>query len=350
MATMRDVARRANVSIATVSFTLSNNKPVAPATRARVELAIKELGFRRNEVARALASRRSHVLALLYPALQHRFSGTAVHFFTSAARRASELGYNLILSPISNDAGQLGDLTAGGLVDGVLLMEVQLDDPRVGRLQELGTPFALIGRTRDPSNLTYVDIDFETTIAASIDHLSTLGHTQIALLTGSVGSSELKDYGPVVRAETSYRQIMAAREAPVVLLSCDETPASGRDAARRLLEVAPQTTAVIVMNEQGAFGLISGLTHHGVRVPEDVSVISVSSSAEMAAMSDPTLTLMASPGIDLGRMGVDALIAKLEGRAEDGETQTLVPCHFIDGESTAIVRQGAKPAGAVGLD
>lgn len=337
---MRDVARRANVSIATVSFTLNNNKPVAPATRARVELAIEELGFRRNEVARALASRKSHILAVLYPALQHRFGGTAVHFFTSAARRASELGYNLILCPISNDAGQLNDLTASGLVDGVLLMEVQLDDPRVDRLRAAGTPFALIGRTRDPADLTYVDIDFETTIQASIDHLSGLGHTKVALLTGSVGSSQLKDYGPVVRAEATYRQVMDDRNSPAVLLSCDETPASGRDAANRLLELTPETTAVIVMNEQAAFGLVSGLIRRGVRVPEDVSVISISSTAEMAAISDPTLTLMASPGVDLGKMGVEALIARLEGRANEAETQTLVPCHFIAGESTAHVRIG----------
>ncbi|WP_235928838.1 LacI family DNA-binding transcriptional regulator [Marisediminicola senii] len=337
---MRDVARLADVSVATVSFTLNNTKPVAPATRERVEQAIRDLGFRRNEVARALASKRSRVLAVLYPALQHRFGGTVVHFFTSAARRASELGYNLILSPIDNDAGQLGDLTAGGLVDGVLLMEVQLDDPRVTSLLQTGTPFAIIGRTREPDLLTYVDIDFETTMAASIEYLSNLGHTRIALVTGSVGSSLLTDYGPVVRTEATYGAIMATRDGDAVMISCDETPAAGRDAASRLIEASPDLTAVIVMNEQAAFGLVSGFRNLGFRVPEDISVISMSSSAEMAAMSDPTLTLMAAPGVELGRMGVDALVDKLEGRAANGETQVLLPCVLVEGESTARVREG----------
>ena len=85
---------------------------------------MQELGFRRNVVGRALASKRTRIIALLFPALQHSFSGTVVHFFTSAAAAARELGYNLVLWPISNDAGQTTELTSSGLVDGVILMEI----------------------------------------------------------------------------------------------------------------------------------------------------------------------------------------------------------------------------------
>jgi len=340
MATMRDVARLAGVSIATVSFTVNNTKPVSAPTRQKVEDAMVALGFRRNELARALASKQSRIIALLYPALQHRFSGTAVNFFTSAARAASDLGYSLVLWPVSNDADQLSALTAGGLVDGVMLMEVQMDDERVETLVASNTPFTLIGRTRHPEALTYVDIDFENTIRESVARLEELGHHKIALVTGSVGENELSGYGPVVRTSQTYSDVMRERGREPVLISCDETPAAGREAAAELLAVAPDTTAIIVMNEYAAFGIVGGLVSHGVRVPEDMSVLSVSSSPEMAGMSDPQLTLMASPGVELGRLGAVALIDKLEGRSAS-IPQTLLPCVYAGGLSTAPARTSA---------
>jgi DNA-binding LacI/PurR family transcriptional regulator len=346
MVTMRDVAKRADVSIATVSFTVNNSKAVSPATRARVEQAMEELGFRRNMVARALASRRTRVIALLYPALQQRLSGTAAKFFTSAAKTAGELGYTLVLWPVSADAEQITDLTAGGLVDGVLLMQVQLDDPRVDRLVESGTPFAMIGRTRDPSGLTFVDIDSENTTVAALDYLTGLGHRRIALLT-SEGGSALPHFGPTERTRETYLTEMRGRGLDPALFACGETPADGRLAARELRERASDATAVMVLNENAAFGLLNELRHLGVSVPRDMSILSVGSSPEIAAIADPELTLMISPADELGRMGVEALIDRLEGREERGN-HTLVMCAFQEGSSTAPPpdrASGDRPSG-----
>ncbi|WP_240605960.1 LacI family DNA-binding transcriptional regulator [Planctomonas deserti] len=337
MVTMRDVARRADVSIATVSFTVNNSKTVSPATRARVEQAMEELGFRRNMVARALASRRTRVIALLYPALQQRLSGTAVKFFTSAAKTAGDLGYTLVLWPVSNDAEQVTQLTSGGLVDGVLLMQVQLDDPRVDRLVETGTPFAMIGRTRDPSGLTFVDIDSENTTVAALDYLTGLGHRRIALLT-SDGDSAVPHFGPTERTRATYLVEMGRRGLDPVMLECGETPQAGRLAADELYARAPETTAVMVLNENAAFGLLNGLRHLGVSVPGDMSILSVGSSPDIAAIADPALTLMVSPADELGRMGVEALVDRLEGREERGN-HTLVMCAFHEGSSTAPPRR-----------
>jgi DNA-binding LacI/PurR family transcriptional regulator len=333
MVTMRDVAKRADVSIATVSFTVNNSKAVAPVTRARVEQAMEELGFRRNMVARALASRRTRVIALLYPALQQQLSATAVKFFTSAAKTAGDLGYTLVLWPVSNDAEQVTDLTEGGLVDGVLLMQVQLDDPRVDRLVETATPFAMIGRTRDPSGLTFVDIDSENTTIAALDYLTGLGHRRIVLLT-SDGGAALPHFGPTERTRATYLPEMRRRGLEPVLLECGETPAAGRQAAHELRERAPDATAVMVLNENAALGLLNELRHLGVSVPGDMSILSVGSSPGIAAMADPELTLMISPADELGRMGVEALVDRLEGREERGN-HALVMCAFQEGGSTA---------------
>ncbi|WP_458116543.1 LacI family DNA-binding transcriptional regulator [Arthrobacter sp. D2-10] len=333
MATMQDVARHANVSIATVSFTINNTKPVSPATRAKVEAAMRELGFRRNAVGRALASKRTRIIALLFPALQHSFSGTVVQFFTSAAAAARELGYNLVLWPISNEPGQTTELTSSGLVDGVILMEVPLDDPRVVELIDSGTPFALIGRTREPDALTYVDINFEDTLMEAVRHLTALGHKQITLLDDAVGSRGLDSFGPVSRSRESFEAEMRRQGLEPTAFTCEAAPAAGKAAAAELLRDFPGTTAVIIQNELAATGFVSGLRHAGVEIPRDLSVLSVGSSAEMAAMADPELTVMSSPSIELGRMGVEALIDQLDGRATELR-QELVMCRLEGGKST----------------
>ena len=131
MPTMRQVADHAGVSIATVSFVVNNTKPVTAATRARIEASMAELGYRPNAVARALASRRTRILALAYPARDHRLGGSGMEFMNAAAQAAGEHGYHLMIWPGSNDGPELTELVGQQLVDGVILMEVQLDDPRV---------------------------------------------------------------------------------------------------------------------------------------------------------------------------------------------------------------------------
>ena len=111
MATMQQVADRAGVSIATVSFVVNGTKYVTPGTTARVKTAMRELKFRGNVVARALASRRTRIIALLFPTTGNRFSPTTSQFFMSAAKRASERGYHLVLWPVdpAGDDVETGD-------------------------------------------------------------------------------------------------------------------------------------------------------------------------------------------------------------------------------------------------
>src|ERR1700712_1728934 len=182
MVRMQDVAERANVSIATVSFVVNGTKRVSETTRTRVETAMSELGFTRNAVARALASRRSRLIALLFPALDTRGNWSALEFVHGASAAAAERDHHLILWPVANDPIALREYLDGGLVDGVLAMEVQLEDPRVPVLESTGTPFVLIGRTSDTTGYAFADIDFESSTTAALEHLEGLGHRRIALV------------------------------------------------------------------------------------------------------------------------------------------------------------------------
>jgi DNA-binding LacI/PurR family transcriptional regulator len=336
MVNMRDVAHRAGVSIATVSFVLNGTKPVTAATRARVEQSMADLGYRRNMVARALASRRTHIIAMAYPALEHKFGMSTAEFFTSAAEAARKEDYHLVLWPVGNDGVELRELLGQGLVDGVVLMEVQLDDPRVGILRQTGMPFAMIGRTADLEGLSHVDIDFDTTVETAIEHLYELGHRELALVSGDLNDPRFHAYGPWVRTEDAYRRVVAEYGLRTVVLECSDTTRAGQQAADRLVREHPETTAILVLNEYAALGVVSGLNRMGRAVPDDFSVLPLLMVPETAALTNPELTMMRTPGPELGQLGTEALIRQLENA--DPLPPQLVPAKLYPGATTAPPR------------
>lgn len=344
MVTMRDVADRAGVSIATVSFLLNDTKPVTAATRARVEQAMAELGYRRNAVARALASRRTHIIAMAYPALDHKFGFSAAEFFTSAANAAREQDYHLVLWPVGNDGTELTELLGQGLVDGVVLMEVQLDDPRVTVLQEMATPFALIGRTSALEGLSHVDIDFDRTVEDAVAHLHGLGHRRMVLVSGNLTDPLFSTYGPYVRSEAAYRRIAPEYGLETVVMECSGSTQAGQEAMARLVRDHPDTTAVMIVNEFAALGSVAGLNRLGRKIPDDISVLPLLMAPEMAALTNPQLTIMRTPGPELGQLGTEALIRQLEGA--DPLPPQLVPARLYPGATVAGPRgQRSKGGG-----
>ncbi|MGA1811472.1 MULTISPECIES: LacI family DNA-binding transcriptional regulator [unclassified Frondihabitans] len=338
MATMQEVAIRAGVSIATVSFVVNGTKNVSPGTREKVTTAMADLGFRNNVVARALASRRTRILALLFPALEHRLGSTALQFVSSAAARASELGYHLVLWPAGTTADDLTELLSGGLADGVLVMEVKMTDPRIEKLVEMDVPFLSIGRTSDPSALPFVDMDFETTVENGLDYLQGLGHRRIGLVIEDLEGTSMDGYGPHIRVERSFRSGMLRRELTPVVVACGPSARGGREAARMLLEQDPKLTAVMIMKDDSTFGLVSGLTSAGLSVPDDVSILAVASSNESGAATEPVLSTMNAPGHELGGLAVEALVARLD----TGSTElphVLLPCVLNVADSTVVARE-----------
>ncbi|MBC7764032.1 MAG: LacI family DNA-binding transcriptional regulator [Candidatus Saccharibacteria bacterium] len=334
---MQEVATRAGVSIATVSFVVNGTKNVSPSTRDRVTAAMTELGFRNNVVARALASRRTRIIALLFPSVEHRMRITALEFFTSAASRASELGYHLVLWPVETTGEDIAELLSGGLVDGVIVMEVKMQDHRIEKLTALRFPFTSIGRTRNPSALPYVDIDFETTVEKSLDYLTELGHRRFGLVIEDLDGTAMAGYAPPLRTESSFRTSCAQRGLTAAVVTCGPSTQGGRQAALALLAVDPDVTAVMIMKDDSTFGLLAGLAEAGRSVPGDVSVLSLVSSTEAAAQHDPVLSTMNAPGRELGKLAAEALIRQLDG--PDGEPpHVLLPCVLHEAESTAAVR------------
>jgi DNA-binding LacI/PurR family transcriptional regulator len=340
---MYDVARRANVAVSTVSYALSGTRPVSAETAARIRQAIEELGYRPNALARGLASKRSRNIALIFPALERGLGITEMEFVSSAAETASENGYHLVLwsTPI-DDTELLTQLTRQGLVDGVVIMEVHLDDVRIDLLRRAGVPFCMIGRTADCATDSYADIDFAQATRDAVRHLAALGHRRIGFVNHSRASYDA-GYGPSVRAAEGFT--VAAEEAGVAQVSrfCADSPAAGRQLWQELVHDEPELTALVVMNELAGAGVLAGITEQGRRVPGDYSILSIASSQRVAEMTYPRLTTLQPPSAELGRLGVQTLIDKLTERSGP-LVQKLLPCTLVVREST-----GARPANVARL-
>ncbi len=339
-ATMQDVADRAGVSIATVSFVVNNTKRVTPETRARIEQAMADLGFRRNLVARALASRRTRIIALVLTALDRGIRGASSDFVVGAAREASESDYHLVVYPDDEGGSQLPALVGQGLVDGVVLMEVQMNDPRVEMLTAQEVPFALIGRTADTTGLYCVDIDFDTSMQVAIEHLVALGHRRIVFIASDEGGVDR--IGRHVRTDAAYRRLAKRHRIPSVVIRCAPSVRDGREAAVRLADEAPNATAVVVGNEAVAAGLVAGLQKRGITIPDDMSVVALLTSLEYMSACNPPLTVVSTPASELGRLGVEALLRRLHG--EPPMEPVLRAGVLVPGESTgpAPVRRSPR--------
>ncbi|WP_187271319.1 LacI family DNA-binding transcriptional regulator [Actinomyces ruminicola] len=334
MATMQDVARRANVAVSTVSYTLSGARPVAPETARRIRAAMEELNYQPNAMARGLASRRSHTLAMTFPSFDTAMGETVFEIVRGAQHEASRNGYNLAVWPLEDAVAgaELVALVRQGKADGVLLVEVGVDDPRVAALKRARLPFVMVGRTADPTGLAYVDIDFERTVDDAVGELYRLGHRRIAFI-GRPASQTEAGYGPAIRGRQGYLRAVSHRALTPIALACDASPQAGQAVARTLMEQDSPPTGIVVMNDMAALGLLTGLQAQGLRVPRDISVVGAVSSPTLGAMTTPVLTTTHAPGERMGAFATRALLAILDERLDPADCHQLVTCSVVEGES-----------------
>lgn len=337
--TIADVAKLAGVSLSTVSYAVSGARPIRAETRERVEKAMADLDYKPNANARSLAARRSSVISLVYPGLESPLGETLTGFVRSAAMQARYRGYTLVLWPNTRDEEWLiRDMADQQMADGVLLLEVDLFDPRVTALSEGQVPFVLIGRTQNLEGLHSVDIDFEQTVDRAMSMLRGLGHRRIGLINQSEKGYK-RGYAPTHRVLARYNESMAdAGEKPYAAL-LDESPLAGRDFARQVLHEAADLTAFLTMNEMATIGFSAEFQHLGVRIPQDVSVVELVTSQDVAQMTQPTLTYYEAPSAEEGALAADQLIDLIEG-IEVAEKNRLIQCPLVPGDSVAMVRQG----------
>ena len=322
MVTLAEVAQHAGVSPSTVSYVLSGKRSISVATRKRVEQAISDLGYHPHAGARALAGKRSHIIALVVPLRTDVYVPIMMEIALSVTVAAREYGYDVLL--LTNDEGPDGvrRVAASGLADGVILMDVEMDDARIPVLRDTGTHAALIGLPADTSHLACVDHDFARAGALCAEHLADLGHRDIAFI-GYAPAVYQRHAGYAERTLTGFREAAAARGLRVLHRPCEGSYESTAGALARILADRPATTGFVVQNE-GAIGpLLSLLRTSGRIVPEDASVVALCPDP-LAEQYSPALTAVTGPARELGRQAVDLVMNRVNGRPTD-EVTLLTP-------------------------
>jgi DNA-binding LacI/PurR family transcriptional regulator len=314
MVTLADVARHAGVSQSTVSYVLSGKRTISASTRKRVERSIRVLGYRPHAGARALASRRTNVLALVVPLRPDLYTPAGMEFVIAVVTAARRYAHDVLV--LTQDEGPEGLRRVAGtaLVDGLVLMDVQLSDERIPVLRELGLPGVLIGVPEDTTGLTCVDLDFRAAGARCVDHLADLGHRRIAFV-GFADEVYGRGSGFAIRARAGVSSQAAERG-----LECAElTGAATREhvdaIVHRVVLGGSPATGLVVHNEAILPMLLDALRAAGRRVPEDISVVAIAPD-DIAEMASPPVSAVDLPAGEMGERAVELLMAKLAGRPE----------------------------------
>lgn len=327
-ATIADVAARAGVSRSTVSYALSNKRPISGETRQQIQQAIEELGYSPDPVAQRLASGgNGRNIGFVLPLVAPEVTGLELKFIAGAAGVINQADYNFILLAHANRSpGNLMRFAQSGLVDGFILMEVYMHDDRVSFLQREEIPFVLLGRCEDNTGLAYVDVDIEHGMEQSFSHLKALGHRSIAYLY-----KDDNDYGFSVRALQEYRAACQRHNLTPRLQPCALSPEGGEAAMGALLAQHSDVSAAIIWSDIPTRGAVQAVQAAGRRIPEDFSII----CQEHSIISDLASFVPAIIDIRAGEMAAQAAQMMIDLLEEKplSRREVLIPPKLIPGGS-----------------
>lgn len=331
--TINDVARAAGVSITTVSRILNGKPDVAEDTRLRVLDVIDQLGYIPNSQAQRLAAGKSRMITLLFPFEHASFTQLELDFFVGAAAAASKRSYffNMMTEPVSRDA--LINLFRSGQVDGVILMQIEMDDWRPPLLKEHNCPFVMIGRRENNDGFSYIDVDFENAILMACEHLVHLGHRQIGFLARPAAMRKA-NLGPAVRLMRGYRNACEEFGLTPLIREVQLTVHDVYDATHELLDENPDLTAIVTVHGASSTGIMRALRERGRDVPTDCSVVALATN-KIAQMISPALTALNFPTDTMGYQAAKMLIQHLQHPTNRVEQIILKP-ELIIRESTTI--------------
>jgi DNA-binding LacI/PurR family transcriptional regulator len=318
------------VAASTVSYVLSGKRSISSETRNRVQEAVQTLGYRPNASARALASNRSNVLALVIPLRAGMHVPVLMQFATAVVTTARRYDHDVLLLTADEGRSGLERVSQSALVDALVVMDVELHDERVPLLRELPMPSVLIGIPADTDGLTCVDLDFFAAAEQCVDHLTDLGHHSIALL-GTPSAVYARQTGFAHRTLAGFRAAVERRGVIGIETPCEATFDAVLGTVGELLEASPGITGLVVQNEPIIGPLLDVLRRLGRRVPEDMSLMAICAD-DVAERQVPQLSSVTLPAEEIGQHAVEALIAKLEGNRT--AAVTLVPARLTARAST----------------
>ncbi|KAF1304913.1 MULTISPECIES: catabolite control protein A [Enterococcus] len=321
--TIYDVAREANVSMATVSRVVNGNPNVKPATRKKVLEVIDRLDYRPNAVARGLASKKTTTVGVIIPDVSNMY-------FASLARGIDDVAtmykYNIILANSDGDnqkeVNVLNNLLAKQ-VDGVIFMGHRITDEIRGEFSRSKTPVVLAGSIDPDEQVGSVNIDYQNATKDATDLLAKNGNKKIAFISGALidpinGQNRLNGYKEALQENgLSYNEGLVF-----------EAKYNFKDGIALVSRIRNSgATAAVVTDDELAIGLLDGLLDEGVKVPEEFEIIT-SNNSLLTDVARPKLTSITQPLYDIGAVSM-RLLTKMMNK-EDLEEKTIILPYGVD--------------------
>ena len=319
--TIYDVAREANVSMATVSRVVNGNQNVKPATRKKVLEVIERLEYRPNAVARGLASKKTTTVGVIIPDISN-------DLYAELARGIEDIAtmyrYNIILANSDQKEDKelsLLDTMFGKQVDGIVMMSENVTEKLQKSMNHSSTPVVLAGSVDESETLYTVNIDYYQAAYDAIKLLIDNGHTRIAFITGPLDFTINGKY----KLE-AYKQALGDAHIPIddaLIITDEDSYDNGMESWSVLNEIEEPPTAYFAGGDELAIGIIHAAQDHGKSVPEDLEVIS-SENSKLARMVRPQLTSVVLPLYDIGAVAM-RLLTKIMNNEEIDERNVILP-------------------------
>ncbi|RMI14704.1 MAG: LacI family transcriptional regulator [Calditrichaeota bacterium] len=309
MPNLKDVARLAGVSIATVSRVLNGAKNVNPETRLKVEQAVQQLNFQPNRVARRLRAKRvqSNLIGVLIPDIQNPFYVEVVHGIDLAT---TEMSYAFLMSNFSQSEEKERfylDIMLSESVDGLIVAPAHEEDAKVKAIVKSGLPVVCIDRVLRGVNVDAVVVNNRQGAYDAIQYLVQLGHRRIAFICGPLKIPTYRERLNGYR-EALEENGIAYDEALVRF--CDSTLEAGKRIARELLELSPPPTALFTGNNLLTLGALEVLHRQNMRIPRDISILGFDDMYWSISLNPP-LTAVSQPGFEIGRRAAEMLFQRI---------------------------------------
>ena len=265
-ATIRDVARRAQMSVATVSRALNGFENVSEQARERIAAAVAELGYVPHAGARSLSLARNNAIGVVLPDLHGEFFSEIVR---GMDREASRRGYLLLLSTLHAGGEQATNAMRAmrGRVDGLIVMAPHLSADELSAALPTGLPSILINTRAGAGQHPSIHLDNAAGVRAVVEHLASLGRKRLIHIAGPADNIDAQE------REAAFREAVAAHGLEGRIVGGDFEMESGEAAIRRLLAKAIEFDAVFAANDNMAIGTLEALRAAGKRVPEEVAVV-----------------------------------------------------------------------------
>jgi LacI family transcriptional regulator len=308
--TIKDVAKKANVSIATVSRVLNDQGGYSPKTKEKVLSAIKELGYQPNALARGLINKRTETIGILIPEVSNMF---AAKIFRGVENAAHQRGSSAIVCNTDSN----GEKTMKYLkvlrekrIDGVIFVSEILKEEYYEAISSMNIPIVLVSTESYRYQLPYVKVDDRRAAYTAVEYLINKGHRKIGMISGN--KYDLIAGQPRI---DGYKKALMSNNIPVnekyIVSAKGFSFKDGFENLPRLLHAAPDITAIFVASDEMAMGVISAAYNMGIKIPDDLSVIGYD-NLPLAEMSIPPLTTVEQPLVQMGEMAANMLFTMIE--------------------------------------